>query len=633
MSRYEDVLAQASPQQLAIAQRRLGTPQADTSAGGAKGFMVSQLPSLLAAGASLIPGVGTAAAAGLGGIGEAGRQLLSGEDLNIGNIGKEAALSAIPGGAGKLLKLAGRGAKVAKGAEEVAQVAGSAGKPTNVLERFAGRQAGKARGIKPGAKTAGMEQLGVQDANELNTFLDSQGIKGKSARDQLAALEELQTTRGKQIGDIVSKSNRPLTAEEMTGLQGRIDAETGKIAGASKTGSTTALLGPQGESLVNVGGGKLDHEYAKSLSRDVAEVKDIEGLNNLRKRLDADAINYGRGSNSPDPMREQIAKAYRRSLDETVSGAIPELKGVQQLYGKGASASEYLKDAAKNPQGIGFRGLPIVPGETLQGAQASLGSGVSGASSKLADLMRKVAPLGKLTGSFAGQEVGRSAVDMLAPGASGAADTATPPTDNSAPSDGSQTGLDGTATDMGGAMGLDPSDPAVLQGLYKQALAAPDAKTQGQLLDLVSKIIDIQGKISPSGSKKPLSTAAATQVANSRSGLRAIDQLQGLLDKSPGLAGKNALGGLLGNLGQKATGTQDFEAAKNEIIDVISRTRSGAALTPKEIENYKKDLPRLGDSKKVINQKLDRFRLLFNDQLSGLQQGSPDLEVAGVGIQ
>lgn len=94
---------------------------------------ISALPSVLAAGASFVPGVGTAGAAALGGLGELGRQALSGEGFNLGNVGKEAALSAVPGGLGKIGSKVVRGvrggtsaAKTAKAAEATQEAAQAA---------------------------------------------------------------------------------------------------------------------------------------------------------------------------------------------------------------------------------------------------------------------------------------------------------------------------------------------------------------------------------------------------------------------------------------------------------------------------------------------------------------------------
>lgn len=73
--------------------------------------LLSALPSALAAAASFIPGVGTIAGGLIGGAGEAGRQLISGEKFDAGKVAGEAALSAIPFGIGKAGKIIGAGKK------------------------------------------------------------------------------------------------------------------------------------------------------------------------------------------------------------------------------------------------------------------------------------------------------------------------------------------------------------------------------------------------------------------------------------------------------------------------------------------------------------------------------------------
>jgi hypothetical protein len=57
-----------------------------------------------------------------------------------------------------------------------------------------------------------------------------------------------------------------------------------------------------------------------------------------------------------------------------------------------------------------------------------------------------------------------------------------------------------------------------------------------------------------------------------------------------------------------------YESAKREMLDVISRLRTGASLTENEEKFYKSQLPSLKDLSDpgTINYKINLFRDLFN---------------------
>lgn len=599
----DDLLARATAEQRAVARNRLVEPEEPRRGGG----LLSVLPSVLAAGASFIPGVGTAAAAGLGGAGELLRQRLSGEDMDLGAAGREAALSAVPGGVG----LAVKGVRAARAAKTGATVA-KASKPS-LASRLGKRMEGRARGIFPGAKTQGLEQLDVKDADELNTFLSSEGIRGRSAERQLEELGKLQERRGAEIGGIVEKANRPLTTAELGSLKGRAQNQLGGIVGLSRSEGTPSLLSADG-GVLSRSAGVVDDPYARNLARDLENVTDLKSANEMRKRLDADAINYGRNSNAPDPMKEQIARAYRRALDEEVAAAIPDLKGVQRLYGQGESAREFLMDAARNPKGINIFGNNV-GGETIQGGKALMGEATSG----LSELMQRIAPFTRFTGALAAQGATRAGAAALTPDQEEQQATQDTPLGDG--------GLDDSIT---GLDGVDSGSSVALQDLFDQAMAAPDAKTQRELLDLAEKAINIQGKLNPTGTaRKPLSAEASRQVANAKSGLRALEQIESEIagGVSPTT---NRFASLAGNLGRGVAGTQGYEAARQELVDIIARLRTGAAITAKEEQRFSLLLPQAFDEPDTIKQKINRYRELLSDVLNRQAEGSPDLELAGV---
>ncbi len=583
-----------------------------------KGGLLSVLPSAAAALASFVPGIGTAAAAGLGGTGELLRQKFSGEELDFGRAGKEAALSAIPGGIGLAVKGA-RAAKAAKTGATVAKEATAGGTASGVLSRFSDRMASKVRGTTPGAKATGQEQLGVAGSRDLNAHLDSRGIKGKNAREQLALLEQDQARLGKQIGETVEGANRPFKPAELVNLQQRIQAEVGKVAGLPKTGSTAALLGADGQALVRTGGGLPDNAYAKALAADVEGVTDLKSANDLRKRLDADAINYGRNSNSPDPMREQIAKAYRHALDNSVSTAIPELKGVQQLYGKGASAEDFLKNSAKNPKGMTLPfGAATVPGEVVQAGQAKLGEAATG----LAGILQKAAPFGNYGVQLAAQGATRGVAGMV-DGSEPDAATAGAATEPTAP-DGLTTEAVTPEAEMSGSY----FSPEALQ-----ALAIDDIqKTGGKNLGQIKTLKDMFGDEAKAAGGGKVGAQARKEANAAKSAMRSLNDIKGLLENDSSQPLKGAIGSLGGSFGRNITGSTKFETATTNAIDALIRLRTGAAATKDEIKALRGQLPQAGDSRESQLYKMQRFEQLLQDAISAGSGVADDSLVTAGGL-
>lgn len=595
-------------------------------------FWASQLPSGLAAAASFIPGVGTLGAAGLGAAGELARQNIAGENVNYGKVALEAGLSAIPFGLGKAAKVVKGGVEAAKAVnvtrkglkavESAAPVVQEASQAVpavteaapNLFSKMSTGLEASARGIKPGATATGQEQLGAQGADELNQFLNDVGVRGKNASGQLSKLEQLHAGWGKQLGTIIDEGNKPLPATSISAVKDSIEAHLSQIAGLSKTPGETALVGPDGQALIT-GKEVTNHPFINDLYGDLGKVTDLKGLNKLRQRID-DTINYARKDVTPDPPKEQIAQAFRRGINDFVGNELPEAKGVSSLMSKSYDAQAFLKNAAKNPKGVGkLFGLPIIPGSVAQGAAAKAGQITAGAAPASGGLLGKIltgAKTGaKYGGALAAQEAVRIPEDIInAQGATPPVPTAPDPT---------QTSPDAT-----------PEQPPVDYTAKAREIlnSGEDAKTQAAQLDLLGKMQAIEQAGAKSGSKA-VSSATNQQIANATSGLKQISIIRGELSGDPGLANRNAGASLFGNLGRGVAGTQSFNTAKNEIVDVLARLRTGAAISKSEEAQYKSMLPTAFDSPATINQKLSTYEQLFQGILERSQAGSPALELAG----
>ena len=98
--------------------------------------------------------------------------------------------------------------------------------------------------------------------------------------------------------------------------------------------------------------------------------------------------------------------------------------------------------------------------------------------------------------------------------------------------------------------------------------------------------------------------------ANARSGLRAIDTVESIL-KDPAVLAQASIPGSIG--------ARKFAAARREMVDVITRLRTGAALNEGEQKFYHNQAPTLLDltDKEAIAYKIGLFRDLFNDLATG----------------
>jgi len=107
---------------------------------------------------------------------------------------------------------------------------------------------------------------------------------------------------------------------------------------------------------------------------------------------------------------------------------------------------------------------------------------------------------------------------------------------------------------------------------------------------------------------QPTATQASDAI-NARSGLRALDQLQELMGSKPNIA-RSAATPILSTLNQSA---RQWNQAAKEAYDILTRTRTGAALNLNEQQFYKEFVPTAIDSAETAKIKLDRLRSLYTD--------------------
>jgi hypothetical protein len=168
--------------------------------------------------------------------------------------------------------------------------------------------------------------------------------------------------------------------------------------------------------------------------------------------------------------------------------------------------------------------------------------------------------------------------------------------------------------DMSSA-GSDQGSPYTQQNLM--ADIQRDPKNAEKYLSYYSSM----QKAFASPTSKPLNATQLQQANNANSGLGDLQTIAQEIQQDPSVLIKDAIPG--GGLARRLTGTNNYEAAKQNVVDVISRLRSGAAITQDEANRYMGLLPGATDTAESAVQKLQRLSDLLSS-FANPQAAQPD---------
>lgn len=473
---------------------------------------------------------------------------------------------------------------------------------------------GEARGIKPGVTVPGTsKRLTGGTSDQINKYIDSLGGAKSAHRQYRVVQADLQRT-GERIGNLVTQHDRPLAVTDMT-----------KITTSAADRAKNAL------------GFKPEDQVISDVKSQLGEAKSLTDLRRVRSNLDDALQNFYKQTerDSSTTATMKVVKGYRDGIDKVLTESIPGFKEVNTRYATALKASEQLLSKA-NPNGLRFFGIQTgIGGEGLQAAKDLAGravgkvggiipeagaGGVSGATGNIMNLIKPVAgqevihaggnvALGR--GPFGQQPP----VDMngnLTPEQAQSAEARTQETLLASLTPEQRTALAAESQAAGGgagAAGAPGAGGADTGGMtYEQLtqLVAQDPKNASTYIALY--------KAQPQDkANKPLSSAASKDVSNAETGIRGISDLQGMLQQDPGVIkrtlvpGRGLFGGFLGNV----VDTNGFDAARQQIVDVIARLRTGAAISKSEESRFLKFLPQPFDSPTVAQQKLGYLERQF----------------------
>lgn len=445
-------------------------------------------------------------------------------------------------------------------------------------------------GLSRGGTLKGGRQVTPEIEEDLSNFMREgskkyvpEGIKADTPRAQSSGAQKVFNRVNEELDNNLKAINRSITKDEYNKLATDIDFKINSNAGAEEGAFSRKV---------------------KTLAKD----KDIAGLEKLRQQ--ADDIAYKMNGEAGDTAKAQEAFSVRDAIDDFVTGlksedpnvqaAIDNYKAVKGDYGKAKDLLELTSKGAKQAKGgkVPFTGIDVGK-QTVAGAKNKVGGFLSNIAGKAPDL----------TAPIAAQNAGNFTSGILRQGVTsslGAVPEAVPqdmtpavePIDNTASQD------DTPAQDTS----VDPFSPDNLRTAVAAILSqGGKMKDVTEYLSVAKSLNDLTG--SATTKPKALNSTQLQQKNNAVSALKDIKNIRTELANDGEAALKSSLPG--GSFTQRLTGTTGYTAAKKNIVDVIARLRSGAAITPSEAQMYERQLPGSFDSPEEASKKLDRLEELF----------------------
>lgn len=571
VAQQQAATAQAAPQPH---QRNL--IQALLPAAGATALGLAAAP--FTGGLSLLPTLGViGGASALGGaLGEFGAQQSNNEKTDFGNILKEGAISGALGAGGEAFN-ALRGAKAVSGIAEAAQGAQPA--KIGLVEALGKGLKTGASGYGVGAKVAGEQQLTAAGSDAIENTLKALKVPATAPETQARILESRLSNIEGNLSKAYAKANAPITTQEINNLGSNIIGQVAEAPGVGTAGQKFALQ--EATKLAKAG---------TSVDKVWQYIKDLERT----------SINFGKGTSVGLADKDAAARIIRQNVRDFLDSKVPGVADMNGLYHQAKTAQNFILNAARDKGGGLVQRLasstPAKMAEAKAGAAIeTLGKATSRAGKLAAPMAIQTLPR-TLGGDYQLNQKSTNDPTMQM-----MAQTATDQSIN--PSIVSN--MD-TQYQTSGNLSSNPFDPANVQASVAQIVA------NGGTLNDVSKFLSIASALQSlqPPQQKPLNATQQQQANNAVSALGDLGTLANAIQTDPNVVLKDALPG--GSLARGLTGTTDYDTAKQNIVDVIARLRSGAAITQDEANRYMSMLPAPGDSQQSAINKLQRLQSLLS---------------------
>lgn len=561
-------------------------------------------------GAYAIPAGGSVkAAAGLGAVAGGLSSYANDEDIVTG-----AAIGGVTGGAfnvvGKGLRWA---TKARGGTEEVVKEI----KPGRIeqLGKFLREDATQ---IKQKASV-----YGAKKEKLIQETLDTLGIVG-GPQQKYEQLEPVMGQLGQQIDEIIKANpNKTVDIEDLTKIFNH------KIKSEIRTKSLTSNTAKQEiEGYV----GDLLREAESEGSTQIG----LDKLFKLKKLVNKDYGSIATKLENATPLtdREKVVYYARQVLDQAMTEQLPQVKELTVMQSHLYDAARSLSAARgtvptfriagftvpQHRRVQDFLGRQLVAMGKLQSKagenaafttkqiQGALNKLAAGEQSELYDLVTRVGIIGSAGAANASQGINTPSEnpqqyqqDISQTNYSGNNQNQTNNNlQNNTQSDNS------VAQPFGGR-----SKGELLQLALAEGASLSDLKEIGDIYDLIVPLAEEE-----TAKEKTLSVTAENKVQLGKSGLRALDSLEQIMQDRPSAVFLSKVPGQLG--------ARDYDSAAFKSVEALLRARSGAAIPEEEVRRYMRaNLPRLGDSQETIQSKLQSLRRDLEDVAT---TGGTDLE-------
>lgn len=552
-------------------------------------------------GSFIAPLAGTAGGAAAGsGLGEAIENLITGDSVTK-NVGKEAALGGVFG-AGPIKLLKG-GAALAGGK---------------------GIQAASQAAMTPLRQAAGQSLVNASD-----------NLATKAFRLTPTQLTNFKSKFGEDAGQVIKRygfqNADDIAVKGIEPIQQQFDDLIQGVPGVTKDSLKKNImyrvnrLSSSGPSDTKALAGQLKKE-ANDLLKPFGDVIDAKELNTIRRQFD-DLVNYT--EKAANPARYGVNKRMADAIRETLQKADPT--GSLKDVGRELQKLRQLSDNAARQSNLGRGSLPLGLGGLLGGATGGIAGGPGGAVGGILATQAINSPTGRralskgteaAAGKLMSAPIGQTRKGIAARVGGQSLLRSSGPQQQPSLEDAV---LDQSFLENSASMSANPTTAApitnpMLGSLSSEMgeMSSPFSRQQAleaMLIDIqttggknISKIQSLFDFANPKTNEaKPLGGEARNRALKAESGLRSIGTLESTLARDPGAYQRQALPNPLG-VTARLTGTTDVRAATDNVVDVIARLRSGAAITDAEAARFARLLPQAGDSQESASRKLLAIR-------------------------
>lgn len=537
---------------------------------------------------ALLPG------AAAGGLSAASENEASGESILQGILGGAAGAGIVQGGGDLLKKALGK--------------VGGLGKP--IQEVGTNLRGNVSKIYEPGSVWGSSREKTIQNT------LDSLGIAG-NAQNKYESLEPSFKKLSENIGSILTRDKKSIPITDVSrSFQGnlkellRTREIDNKVAQKEIVGylrDLTDLPISESDLGLSVNGAAKSALDKLGSSRKAPQIN-TKDLFDLKKVVNRDFQGVAKKLEKGVPLndREKIISVARKTIDDVISQYHPDVKKLTLKQSDLFDAAESLNRSRKSVPTFRLFGTSI-PAGVSQNMQDSLGEILQVGGKKLGSVGKvaeSVPSNNKLLQQILGQASSRLGGSAFSDNVNKNGNE-TESSNNYATTNSNTNSQKNSVPDqLAPPEDTNNSSGIIPQPQDEQFRITPEMVMQAQLVlspaeaGKIEAMYKIQEEANPKA--KPLTGDQIKQKNKADAGLRALDEVEGLLDADSNIMLKAALPG--------AFGARSYEAAKASLTDIIGGLRTGASVSKEQQKFYNDLLPKNGDSKETIRKKIQAVR-------------------------